>query len=352
MNRTFRYRLSPTRRQQTALTEMLVDHCTLYNAALQERRDAWKASKTSIGYAAQCKQLTAIRRADEQYARWSATSEQQTLRRLNVAFAAFYRRAKKGLGKRAGYPRFKSRYRFDTVTFVQGDGGTYRPDVARVHMQGVGEVKVRQHRPVRGRIKQFSVTRQGRHWYVNVMCENVPHQIRPATGAIVGVDKGTRHLLADSDGGFVPNPRHYAQAEDRLTKAQQDLSRTKRGSNRRRKAAARLAAHHRKVANTRRDFLHRLTRDLVDTYDIICHEKLKIPNMTAAPEPRPDPDNPGQFLPNGAAAKAALNKSILDAGWGGDRGHADIQSGRGWCGTRARRPPQHLPRVPRMRAHR
>lgn len=307
MNRVFRFRMYPTARQAVALTDMLRDHCTLYNAALQERRDGYTAGCRTIRYGTQSAQLRDIRGFDTDHARWSFSSQQQTLRRLDKAFAAFFARAKRG--DTPGYPRFRSVNRFDTVTFIHGDGGTYLPDLARVRMQGIGHVKVKQHRDVRGRIKQFSVTRNGRHWYVNVICVDVPHQVRPVTGEVVGLDRGITHLLADSNGDFVPNPRHARTAHARLAAAQQALSRKRRGSNRRSKAAARVGAQHRKVANTRADHHHKLSRALVDRFDVIVLEDLRIRNMSRSAKGAVD--NPGTNV----AAKSGLNRSILDAGW-------------------------------------
>ena len=305
MNRVFRYRLYPTSRQQTSLGEMLRDHCRLYNAALQERRDAYRMCQHSVSYGDQSAQLRDIRSFDEDQSRWSFSSQQQTLRRLDKAFQAFFRRVE--AGQSPGYPRFKPVQRFDTVTFIEGDGAKWLGE--RVRLQGIGHVKVKLHRPVGGTVKQVSITREGQHWYVNVVCVDVPAQERPPTGAVVGIDRGVRHLLADSDGGFSPNPRHTREAAEKLTGAQQALAGCQRGSTRRRKAVTRVAGHHRKVRNSRADYLHKLSRTLVDTYDVVVLEDLRVGNMTRRPKPLPD------NAPNGAAAKAGLNKSILDAGW-------------------------------------
>lgn len=305
MNRVFRYRLYPTARQTVALGQMLRDHCTMYNAALQERRDAYNQRKHSVRYGDQSGQLKDIR-ADDQYRRWSFSSQQQTLKRLDKAFQAFFRRVKHG--ETPGYPRFKPHQRFDTVTFIHGDGGKFNGTTAK--MQGVGTVKVKQHRPTSGTVKQFSVTREGRHWYINVVCVDVPAQVRSLTGAVVGIDRGVTHLLADSDGTFTANPRHYREGQDALAAAQQNLATKKRGSVRRRKAVQRVAAAHRKVRDQRRDFLHKLSRELVDAYDLIALEDLRIANMTRSA--KGTAENPGTNV----AAKSGLNKSILDAGWG------------------------------------
>lgn len=307
MNRVFRYRLYPTSRQDTALGQMLRDHCDIYNAALQERRDAYRMCGTSVRYGTQSGQLKDIRNADPLgQGRWSFSSQQQTLRRLDKAFAAFFSRIKKG--EKPGYPRFRSSRRFDTATFIDGDGGKWLDNTVR--LQGVGCIKVKLHRPVRGTVKQFSVTRQGRHWYVNVICVDVPVQPKPFTGAAVGLDRGVAHLVADSDGRFVDNIRPLRTAQDRLSDAQRDLARKKRGSNRRRKAVARVAALHRKVKDVRKDHLHKVARSYVDAYDLIATENLKIRNMTRSASGTVE--EPGTNV----AQKSGLNRSILDAGWG------------------------------------
>ncbi|MFE1983752.1 RNA-guided endonuclease InsQ/TnpB family protein, partial [Streptomyces mirabilis] len=138
----------------------------------------------------------------------------------------------------------------------------------------------------------------------------------PATGSVVGVDMGIANFLADSNGEFVPNPRHGAKASAKLEAAQQALSRCKRGSKRRRKAVDTVARLHRKVRRQRLDHAHKTALDLVREHDFVAHEDLKIRNMNRAPAPKPDPNQPGSFLPNGASAKAGLNRSIADAGWG------------------------------------
>jgi putative transposase len=188
--------------------------------------------------------------------------------------------------------------------------------VTRVRLQGVGHVKVNRHRPVAGRVKTVSVKREGRRWYVILTAEQAAPQPLPATGSVVGIDMGIANFLADSNGRFVPNPRHGAKAAAKLEAAQQALSRCKRRSIRRRKAAARVADLHRKVRRQRLDHAHKAALDIVREHDVIAHEDLKIRNMCKVPAPRPDPDKPGSFLPNGAASKAGLNRAIADAGWG------------------------------------
>ncbi|MFE0689798.1 RNA-guided endonuclease InsQ/TnpB family protein [Streptomyces xiamenensis] len=320
MIRAYKFLMRPTIGQQGVLAAMLRDHRTLYNAALQERRDAYRhASKTSVTYGQQSGQLKDIRGFDPDHARWSFSSQQATLRRLDKAFAAFFRRIK--AGETRGYPRFRSNKRFDTVDFPKdGDGcrwdSTPHDPVTRVRLQGVGHVKVHQHRPVAGKVKTISVKREGRRWYVVLTADQAPPEPLPPTGDVVGIDMGIANFLADSNGEFVANPRHGQKAAAKLEAAQQALSRCKRGSKRRRKAVETVARLHRKVRRQRLDHAHKTALDLVRGNDFIAHEDLKIRNMSKAPAAKPDADRPGAFLPNGASAKAGLNRSIADAGWG------------------------------------
>ncbi|MGW6479719.1 RNA-guided endonuclease InsQ/TnpB family protein [Streptomyces sp. NPDC055059] len=326
MMRAYKFVMRPTVRQAQALGEMLRDHCSLYNGALQERRDAYRhVSKTTVRYGQQSAQLKDIRSFDpERQGRWSFSSQQATLRRLDKAFAAFFRRIKSG--EKPGYPRFRGVNWFDTVEFPKdGDGcrwnSTPHDPVTRVRLQGVGHVRVNQHRAVAGRVKTVSVKREGRQWFVVLTVEQVQPEPLPATGSLVGIDLGIANFLATSDGGFVPNPGHGAKSAAKLEAAQQALStfprvrRDKRTANHRR-TVEKVAKLHRKVRRQRLDHAHKTALDLVRQHDFIAHEDLRIRNMVRRATPKPDPGMPGGFLSNGAGAKAGLNRSIADAGWG------------------------------------
>ena len=157
------FRLRPTSRQHIALAACVESHRELYNAALQERRDGWSHSKTRISYGDQSAQLTEIRSARPDVAVWSFSSQQATLRRLNTAFAGFFRRVKTAKpGVKAGYPRFRGAARFDSVEWPKdGDGARWLPAQRRVYLQGIGQVKVQVHRPVQGRVKTIQIKRAG-----------------------------------------------------------------------------------------------------------------------------------------------------------------------------------------------
>jgi putative transposase len=315
MRRAYVFRLRPTARQYTALAACLESHRELYNAALQERRDAWSRSKTRIFYGDQSAQLIDIRLARPDQAVWSFSSQQATLRRLNRAFGGFFRRVK--ANQKAGYPRFKAAARFDSVEWPKdGDGARWLPEAGRVYLRGVGALRVEMHRQVRGRVKTIQVKRRGRHWMLILSCDDVPANPLEATGREVGLDVGVVKFVTTSDGEQVANPHWGRASANRLTVAQQRLQRAVRGSRNRERRRETVASRHRKIADQRKDFHHKQARRLVRRYDLLVVEDLHIANMLRRAKPVPDPENEGRYLPNGAAAKSGLSRSIRDAGWG------------------------------------
>ena len=316
MRRAFKFRAYPTRPQEGRAARLLTDHCDLYNAALEERREAWRMRQVSVSYGMQSAQLREIRRADPAgQGRHSFTAQQQTLRRLNTVFAGFYARVQQG---KAGYPRFKPHTRFSQAAFVAGDGAKWTPADggmwARAAFQAVGSIKVRQHRPVPGTVKFLRLKREHRRWYVIGITDTEPAPL-PARGRAVGIDVGVARFLTTSDGEIAANPKFLTASAEAIVGLQRRKELARRGSGNRKRLRRQLAKEWRKIRNRRRDFHHKTARALVNTCDAIALEKLSTARMTRRPAPKPDPSNPGAFLPNMASAKAGLNKAILDAGW-------------------------------------
>jgi putative transposase len=167
---------------------------------------------------------------------------------------------------------------------------------------------------MQGTIKTCTIKREGAHWYV-VFAVEVSLSPRLAySDEMVGIDLGTLRLAPLSTGDTIENPRHYRCAEQKLKLKQQALKHKKKRSQRRKKAARLVGKVHRKVAHCRRDFLHKQSRILVDTYETLVFEDLSPSNLSRRPRAIQGED--GTYLPNGGSRKAGLNKSIHDAGWG------------------------------------
>ncbi len=312
--RTFRYRLHPTVRQTQALVRQLDYQRELYNAALEERIGAWKWERRSVSYFDQCKTLTDLIEVRPEVVTSGVTLCRGTLLRLDRAFASFYRRIKSD--ETPGFPRFKTAPRFDSLQWEDRSGWKVKEDDRRLYLLGIGEIKTNYHRLLTGVPKAITVKREGTKWWLSVRCVDVPAMPLSPSGREIGVDLGVRNLIATSDGALLVGEHFGSRAQLRLNEAQRSLATKQRESKRRRRQVARVAQMHRRVANQRTNALHQLSRRLVNDYDLLVLEYLAIPNMVRSPRAKFDPDKPGAFLPNGAAAKAGLNRSIHDAGWG------------------------------------
>lgn len=235
---------------------------------------------------------------------------QDVLLRLKRAFDHFFRRVKNG--EEPGYPRFRGRNRYHSFTYPQG-GYSLTHD-HRVCLSKIGSIKMMLHRKMEGTIKTCTIEYQAGQWYVVFSCELDQPEPLPPLESEIGIDLGITHFAAISDGTFIESPRFYCQAHRDLKRKQHALSRKKRGSHRREKARKVIAKAHRKVANQRRDFHNKQANKLVKEHQVIVFEELQLTNLVRSPKAKQDEN--GMYLPNGAAAKGGLNKSMLDAGWG------------------------------------
>jgi len=302
MLRAFTFRLLPNKKQAVLLDRTLADNCETYNAALQERRDAWRMERKSITYRMQQDQITALR-ADGSYDWLACDIMRDPLRRVDRAFKAFFRRCRSG--EKPGFPRFRSRHRYDSFSF---SASTVREKSLRI--PNVGDIRMRGGRPVNGKPKLVTVKRAGKRWDVRIVCDLGPAPERKTISTAIGIDLGVSAFVTLSDGKHIENPRWTDQARAKITAASQHLSRKKRGSKNRLKAKEVLRRAHQKAANARMNYCHHVSRWLIDNYDLIAHEDLAIRNMTRSA--KGTVEQPGKNV----AQKSGLNRSILDAAWG------------------------------------
>lgn len=287
---TYKYRLAPTRKQVELLDWTLARCRELYNAALQERRDAYRMAGKSLNYYDQANQLVEVKEVRPEYTDIHSQILQDVLRRVDKAFQAFFRRVKSG-EKEVGYPRFQGRDRYDSFTFPQGGWSLQNTSL---NLSKTGTIKVKLHRPVCGKVKTTTIKREGEHWYVcfSVEVDTLP---LPHSDKAIGIDLGLTTFAVFSNGQEVENPRCLRRSLGKLATKQQALSRCKRGSHRRSKARRAVAQTHRRIRNQRADFLHKESRKLVNEYGTIVFEKLQPANMVR---------------------NHSFALSISDAGWG------------------------------------
>jgi putative transposase len=159
--RSFRFLLSPTVRQRAELIGLLGWQRELYNAALEERRGTWRWERRSVSYFDQCRTLSTLREVRPEVLASRVTVCRGTLRRLDLAFAGFYRRCRSG--QRPGYPRFRSQTRWDALQWEERKGWRLDEAARRLHLMGIGAIKMRLHRTIRGTPKAITVRREGEY---------------------------------------------------------------------------------------------------------------------------------------------------------------------------------------------
>ena len=271
MQRTYQYRLYPTPEQQGALEVLLRQSCLLYNEAWSTAATLGVTAQVSVSYGDQWIRFREDRQERlEDFGLLNATSVQQLLRRLDKTFAAFFRRVK--AGDKPGFPRFKPAQRFRSVEYRHGDGCRLKGDA--LYLLHVGDLPVKRHRDLpEGCLKQVVISRKaGNRWFVSFQGDDGQVAPDPKAGKAIGVDMGLSSLLACSDGLLIDNPRWLRRSLAKLRRAQRALARKTRFSARWWQCKRRVEALHWKIANQRKDFLHRLTYRMTQEFARIAVE--------------------------------------------------------------------------------
>ena len=294
VRKVYKYKLKPSSQQEWELERVLVLCRHLYNAAVGERREAWRMRGVTVTYYQLKAELPGIKEAMPEYAVVNAQVLQDVVLRVDRAFEAFFRRIREG--QTPGYPRFHGRDRYNSFTYPQvGDHGGARLDNGFLVLSKIGRIAVRWSRPIEGVPKTVTVSREADGWYVCFSCADVSIQPLPQTRQETGINLGLEAFATLSSGARSFHPGWYRKAERAVKTAQRRVSRRKNRSHRRRKAVQLLAKAHLKVKRQRQDFHHKTALALVRANDTIYHEDLQIRNMVK---------------------NHHLAKSISDAGWG------------------------------------
>ena len=256
----------------------------LYNAALEERIDYYSKTKKSITKYDQFISLKDIKQdVPVNIQRW-------TLSKLDNSFKAFFKRVKSK--NKAGFPRFRSKLRWKSFGFAEFVGIRLKEN--KIYFKGLSDgLKIHLHRPVGvGDIAGCVFTKTDFGWYISIQVKSIsPNKKEIKT--MIGIDMGLIHLATLSDGVHIPNIRTTKRYERKLKIRQRQISRCQKGSNRRTKIKLSIGRIHRKITNTRNTYLHQISNDLVNRYDLIAVEQLNIKGMI----------------------QSNLAKSIHDASW-------------------------------------
>ena len=303
------FKVYPTRSQLEQLETWNTLHARLYNACLEQRIWAYKSCQKSLSYYDQQNELPKLKLELPEYKQLGSHALQETARRVDRAFKAFFSRVKKSK-ESAGFPRFKSSKRFAGFTYPDAAGWKFELGAngkhGKLNISNLGCLKVRGQPRIWGKTTTLTLSKKADHrndvstrtWYASITITCEPERVKGLEA--VGLDLGLEKAVTLSNGITVNNPRHLKQALSSLKQLQRQRAKQKRYGANYQKTSKVIQKVHTKVTNQRKDFLHKTTSSLIQNYGFIATETLTIKNMSA----------------NGGSRKTGLNRSILDVGMG------------------------------------
>ncbi len=312
---TYKRKLKLTKTQEERISSWIGACRLVYNMGLEIKKETWKNKQQNVSAYDLSKQLPSLKDIDW-IADVPAQCLQNSLERLDRSYKNFFRNFKSG----GGFPKFKSKKHYKSILLKQGDLHKKTPLIIlnknKIKLPKLGEVSFfKDKSPIIGKIKTAQIVIEPTGFFICIVCDGVSKSIsNPDESQVIGIDMGVANFCSDSNGNFIENPRHFKKYEDRLRIENRSLARKKRGSNRWKKQVKKLSLLHHKIANIRKDFLHKESTKMAKNFHTIYLEDLNISNMSKRPKPKQDEN--GKFILNGSSAKSGLNKSILDAGWG------------------------------------
>ena len=272
----FKFRIYPNNTQQRFINRTLGCCRFVYNHFLSVCRDEWKANHNSLNYAETCRLLTDLKKREDTM--WLSEVDshalQQSLRDLDRAYQNFFK-------KRAGYPRFKSKHSHNQSYRARNINNCIRIEDNRIRLPKVGFVKIKQSRAFEGRILNATVSYTASGKYFASLCVEMDKEklVRSNNGGKIGIDVGLKEFYSDSNGNTVANPRTLRKLSKKLAREQRRLSRKMPRSKNREKARIRVAKVHERIVNIRKDFLHKLSTQLVRENQTIAVEHLNVKSM-------------------------------------------------------------------------
>jgi len=289
--KAYRYRLYCTKAQVTSLNRWLDLSRWVYNKTLEVRKTSWETDEVRIGLFATNKLLPQWKQEKPELQEVHSQVLQNAQKRVDTAFQGFFRRVKNH--ETPGYPRFRNRFRYDSLCWPQYPGGAVLDgDILRV--RGIGDIRINLHRPVEGKIKTTTISRTSTgKWFV-IFSVEVDVVWLPTSQRAIGLDAGLENLLTSDQGRVIHNPRFLRRGQHDLKRAQRKLSATAKGTVDRAKKRKVVAHIHERIRNQRVNFAHRISRYFVDHYGVIVFEDLNVLNMVK---------------------NHCLAKSIQDAAW-------------------------------------
>ena len=271
MLKSYKYKLNPNEEQKVLLNKHFGSIRFVYNFFLNERKREYETNKNTINYYDNAKSLTGLKQ-QEDYS-WlneiNSQSLQDSLKNLETSYKNFFRFKK-------GFPKFKSKHSKNSFTVPQ----SVKIENGKLRIPKFKEpIDVILHRTFSGTIKQCTISKTPTNEYFVSILVETEHKKLEKTGKSIGIDLGLKDFVITSDGYKYKNNRYTKRYQTKLKKAQQHLSRKKKGSNKYKEQKLKVAKLHKKIANSRLDNLHKVSTELIKKYDVVFLEDLNIKGM-------------------------------------------------------------------------
>lgn len=279
MEKAYKFRLYPNKEQEMQIQKTFGCCRFVYNHYLAKRIEIYKEDKLTMNYNACSADLKEFKKSLEWLKEVDSVSLQSSLKDLEFAYQNFFREIKKG-NSNQGFPKFKSKKNNHKSYKTKYTNGNIQVLDKKIKLPKLGLIKAKVSRGLEGRIINATISQEpSGKYFVSVCCTEVQKPQTIKIGAIVGIDLGIKEFAITSDGQHIENPKYLKKSEKKLARLQKELSRKTIGSSNRNKARIKVAKQHEKIANQRKDFLHKTSTKLIQDYDIICLETLKVKNM-------------------------------------------------------------------------
>lgn len=276
--RAYKYRLYPNKKQQELINKTIGCCRFVYNYYLNKKIELYKVEQKSMTYNACANDLKLLKKEKEWLKEVDSISLQQSLKDLDVAYQNFFRRIKNG-DKQVGFPKFKSKKNPKQSYRTQNVNNNISIDGNKIKLPKLGLVRFVNSRNFNGKIKNCTISKtKTNKYFVSVLVEEGIEEL-PKNNNVVGFDLGLENFLIASDGEIVENPRTLNKYERKLVKLQRQLAKKQKGSNRYKKQALKIAKLHEKIRNTRTDFLHKLSSQIIKENQLIISEDLNVKGM-------------------------------------------------------------------------
>lgn len=273
MEKAYKYRIYPNKKQQEIIIKTFGCCRFVYNTYLAKRIEVYEASKETFSYIQCANDMKQLKSELKWLKEVDSTALQSSLKDLDMAYQKFFK-------EHSGFPKFKSKKTHKFSYKSKCVNGNIQYCGKYIKLPKLGKVKTKNKLIPSGRILSATVSQEpSGKYYVSLCCTEVEIPQYEKTGSVVGLDLGIKEFCITSNGGMIENPKYLKKSLDKLAKLQRELSRKTKGSSNYNKARIKVARLHEHIANQRKDFLQKLSTEIIKNNDVVCIEDLQVKNM-------------------------------------------------------------------------